>query len=145
VISHASCPDGVLVLPDFHKLLKKSTEGTGFRFVPLDSPMFVVSVTSVTQDNSPWDIFQIFFSPELSKLIKKETNQFEKQQINKKKKEGSRICICTVEYSLAARNKKILCNNHTHERVTQVISAELLEFASDYSHTICSFCWNVLG
>jgi len=38
-----------------------------------------------------------------------------------------------VEYSLPTRNKKILCDNHTHERVTQVISAGLLEFASNYS------------
>jgi hypothetical protein len=46
VTSHASRPDGVLVLPDFHKLVKKkSTEGIGFWFVPLDSSMFVVSVT----------------------------------------------------------------------------------------------------
>jgi hypothetical protein len=35
-----------------------------------------------------------------------------------------------VEYSLIARNKEILINNHTHERVTQIISAGLLEFAS---------------
>jgi len=42
--SHASCPDGVLVLPDFHGLVK-SMGGIGFRLVPLDSPMFVVSVT----------------------------------------------------------------------------------------------------
>ena len=28
----------------------------------------------VTQDSSPWDILEIFFSPEMSKLIQKETN-----------------------------------------------------------------------
>ena len=37
-------------------------------------------------------------------------------------------------YSLTARNKKILCDNHTHERLTQVISVGLLEFATDYSY-----------
>jgi hypothetical protein len=47
---------------------------------------------------------------------------------------------CTVEYILITRNKKIIFDNHTHKRVTQVISAGLLEFAS-----ICSFCSNVLG
>jgi hypothetical protein len=41
--SHASCPAGVLELPDFLKLVKKSIGGIGFRFVPLD--VFVVSVT----------------------------------------------------------------------------------------------------
>jgi hypothetical protein len=35
----------VLVLCHFHKLEKKCIGGTGFRFVPLDSPMLVVSVT----------------------------------------------------------------------------------------------------
>ena len=43
----------------------------------------------ITQDSSPWDIFEIFFSPEMFKLIQKETNQYAKQQINKKKQEGS--------------------------------------------------------
>jgi len=101
----------------------------------------------ITQDSSPWDIFEILFSPEMFKLIQKETNQHAKQQINKKKQEGSatQICICTVEHSLTARNKKILRNNHTHEHVTQVISAGLLQFATDYSHPLCSFCWNVSG
>ena len=28
----------------------------------------------ITQDSSPWDIFEIFFSPEVFKLIQKETN-----------------------------------------------------------------------
>jgi hypothetical protein len=31
---------------------------------------------------------------------------------------------CTVEYILTTINKKILFDNHTHERVTQVISAD---------------------
>ena len=28
----------------------------------------------ITQDSSPWDIFEIFFSPKMCKLIQKETN-----------------------------------------------------------------------
>jgi hypothetical protein len=28
----------------------------------------------ITQDSSPWDIFEIFFSPEIFELIQKETN-----------------------------------------------------------------------
>ena len=43
----------------------------------------------ITQDSSPWDIFEIFFSPEMFRLIQKETNCYAKQQINKKKQEGS--------------------------------------------------------
>jgi len=43
----------------------------------------------ITQDSSPLDIFEIFFSPEMFKLIHKETNQYAKQKINKKKQEGS--------------------------------------------------------
>ena len=43
--THASCPAGVLVPPDFHMLVEKSIEDICFRFAPLDSPMFVVSVT----------------------------------------------------------------------------------------------------
>jgi len=52
----------------------------------------------------------------------------------------TQICIYTVEYSLITRNKKIIFNNHTDECVTQVISAGLLEFASDYSYPTSSFC-----
>jgi hypothetical protein len=40
----------------------------------------------ITQDSSPWDIFEIFFSPEMSKLIQKETNRYATQQINKRSK-----------------------------------------------------------
>jgi hypothetical protein len=58
---------------------------------------------------------------------------------------GNQICICTVEYILITRNKKFISNNHTNQRVTQAISAGLLSFVSDYSHSTCSFCWNVLG
>jgi len=42
----------------------------------------------VTQDSSPWHIFETFFSPETFKLIQKETNRYAMQQINKKKHEG---------------------------------------------------------
>jgi hypothetical protein len=38
-----------------------------------------------------------------------------------------------VEYTLITRNKKIIFENHTHERVTQVISEGLLYFES---HTV---------
>jgi hypothetical protein len=40
---------------------------------------------NITQDSSPWDIFEIFFSPEMFKRRQKETNRYAKQQINKKK------------------------------------------------------------
>jgi hypothetical protein len=53
--------------------------------------------------------------------------------------------MCMVEYILITRNKKCIFNYHTCERVMQVISAGLLEFVSDYSHPICSFCLNVSG
>jgi len=43
VASQASCPAGVLVLPDFYKLVNRKS--SGFRFLPLDSLMFVVLVT----------------------------------------------------------------------------------------------------
>jgi len=43
----------------------------------------------ITQDSSPLDTFEIFFSPEMFKHIHKETNRYAKQQINKKKQEGS--------------------------------------------------------
>jgi hypothetical protein len=52
---------------------------------------------------------------------------------------------CMVEYILITTNKKFIFDNHTHECVTQVISAELLEFVSNHSHPICSFCSNVSG
>jgi len=45
-------------------------------------------IFQITQDSSPWDIFEIFFSQEMFKLIQKETNQYAEQQINKKKQEG---------------------------------------------------------
>jgi len=31
-------------------------------------------IFQITQDSSPWDIFEIFFSPEMFKLMQKETN-----------------------------------------------------------------------
>jgi hypothetical protein len=44
-------------------------------------------------------------------------------RVANKQKEGRglsaiQICICTVQYSLTARNKKIVCDNHTHDLVT---------------------------
>jgi hypothetical protein len=42
----------------------------------------------MTQDGSPWDIFEIFFSPEMFKLTLKETNRYAMQQINKKPSSG---------------------------------------------------------
>jgi len=43
--SHASCPARVPLFPIFISLLKKCIGGIGFRFVPLDFLVFVVSVT----------------------------------------------------------------------------------------------------
>ena len=43
---------------------------------------------NITEDSSPWDIFEIFFSTEMFKLIQKETNRYATQQINKKKQQG---------------------------------------------------------
>jgi hypothetical protein len=42
----------------------------------------------ITQDSSPLDIFEIFFSTDLLKRIQNETNWYAAQQIKKKKKEG---------------------------------------------------------
>jgi hypothetical protein len=42
----------------------------------------------ITQDGSPWDIFEIFFSPEMFILIQTETNRYAMQQINKKPSNG---------------------------------------------------------
>jgi hypothetical protein len=50
---------------------------------------------------------------------------------------------CMVNYILTTINKKILFDNCTHERVTQVISVGLLKFAWDYSHPTRSFSSNV--
>ena len=43
---------------------------------------------TTTEDSSPWDIFQLFFSPEMFEHMQKETNRYAKQQINKKKQEA---------------------------------------------------------
>jgi hypothetical protein len=40
----------------------------------------------ITEDSSPWDIFEIFFSTEMFELIQKETNQYATQQIKKRSK-----------------------------------------------------------
>jgi hypothetical protein len=52
---------------------------------------------------------------------------------------------CRVEYILITRHKNFFFDNHMHKRVTQVISAGLLEFESGYSHLIYNFCSNVSG
>ena len=54
---------------------------------------------NITQNRSPIDTFEIFFSPEMFKLIQKETNRYATQQINKEASGPSdtQICICTVE------------------------------------------------
>jgi hypothetical protein len=102
----------------------------------------------ITQDSSPWDISEIFFSLEMFKLIQMETKRHATQKTNKKKHEGP----LKPESLLAQWNtvslqeiKKIVFDNHTHERVTLVISAGLLEFAFSYSYPTCSSCWNVSG
>ena len=90
---------------------------------------------NITQDSSPWDIFEIFFTPEMFKLMQKETNQYAMQQINKKKQEGllTPKSVFAQWHTVSSQEiKKNLCDNHTHEPVMQVISAGLLEFASDY-------------
>ena len=62
----------------------------------------------IAQDSSPWDIFEILFSPEMFKLIQKETNRYAEQQINKKKQDGSLPpkSVFSLWNSLTARNKK---------------------------------------
>jgi hypothetical protein len=42
----------------------------------------------ISEDSSPLDIFEIFFSTELLKRIQSETNRYPTQQIKKKKQEG---------------------------------------------------------
>jgi hypothetical protein len=80
------------------------------------------------------------------KLIQKETNQYATQQINKKKQDGSlKPKSVFAQWNTASLQeiKKFFFSNHTHERVTQVICAGLLEFASDYPYPICTFRWHV--
>ena len=40
----------------------------------------------ITENGSPWDIFEIFFGPEIFKLMQKETNRYATQQIKKRSK-----------------------------------------------------------
>jgi len=42
----------------------------------------------ITQNSSPWDIFEIFISPEMFILIQREINQYATQHINKKPSNG---------------------------------------------------------
>jgi hypothetical protein len=93
---------------------------------------------NIIQNSSPMDMFEIFFSQEMFKRIQKETNRYAMQQINKKKHEGLQTpnSICAQWNTISLQEiKKNLCCNHTHEPVMQVISAGLLEFVSDYSHS----------
>jgi len=62
----------------------------------------------ITEDSSPWDIFEIFFSTEMFKLIQKETNRYATQEINKKKEEGplKPKSVFAQWNTVIARNKK---------------------------------------
>jgi hypothetical protein len=40
----------------------------------------------ITQGSSHWDIFEIFFSPEIFTFLLKETNQYAVQQIKRSKR-----------------------------------------------------------
>jgi uncharacterized protein YndB with AHSA1/START domain len=53
--------------------------------------------------------------------------------------------MCTVEYIRTTINKQIVLDNHTQERITQVIPERLLKFTWDYSHPTRSVCSNVSG
>jgi len=53
----------------------------------------------ITQDSSPWDVFEIFFSPEMFRFIQKETKPICKVANKQKETRGLavvQICICTV-------------------------------------------------
>ena len=81
----------------------------------------------ITQDSSSWDIFEIFFSPEMFELIQKETDRYAVQQINKKKREGPlKLKSLFAQWNTVSlqKNIKILFDNHTLEHVTQVISGD---------------------
>jgi hypothetical protein len=100
------------------------------------------------QDRSPWDIFENFLRPEMIKLIQKETNRYAMQQINRMNQEGplkpkSVFAQCNT-VSLQEIKKLLLIIIHI-TILHQVISAGLLELASEYSYAICSFCWYVSG
>jgi hypothetical protein len=58
----------------------------------------------------------------------------------------ARMVVVLVNFlTVITRNEKFIFDNHRNERAMQIISVGLLEFASDYSHPICSFCSNVSG
>jgi hypothetical protein len=75
----------------------------------------------ITEDSSPLDIFEIFFSPEMFTHIHKETNRYAKQQINKKKQEGSLSpkSIFAPWNTVKQKEIKKFCDNHTHKHVTK--------------------------
>ena len=57
----------------------------------------------ITQDSSPWDVFEIFFSPEMFKTYT-EGNKLICESANQQKEargpSETQTCICTVEFSL---------------------------------------------
>jgi len=57
----------------------------------------------ITQDSSPWDVLEIFFSPKMFKTYT-EGNKLICKSANKQKEargpSETQICICTVEFSL---------------------------------------------
>jgi len=101
----------------------------------------------ITQDSSPLDTFEILFSPEMFKRTHKETNRYAKQQINKKKQEGS----------LSPKSVFVLWNTVSLQEIKKsfaiIIHMSVLHKSSlrDYwsslpiIHPICSFCWKVTG
>ena len=102
----------------------------------------------ITQDSSPWDIFETFFSPKIFKHIQKEMNRYATQKINKKEQEGPlkpKSIFAQWNTVLLLEIKKFFSIIIPLERVMQVISVGLLEFVSNYSYPICSLYWNVLG
>ena len=103
---------------------------------------------NISQDNSPWDVFEIFFSPELFTLIQSETNRYAMQQINQKKQEGSlKLKFVFAQWdTVSFQEIKKFFSIVVHMSVLGKSSLRaLLDFASGYSHPICSFCWNVSG
>ena len=65
----------------------------------------------ITQDSSPWDIFELFFSPEMFKLIQKETSRYAKQQ--KETNQYAKQQKETKQYAkqqITKRSKRALCH-----------------------------------
>jgi hypothetical protein len=75
---------------------------------------------NITQDSSPWDIFEICFIPEMFRLIQKETNWYAMQQINKKKQEGL----------LTPKSVFAQCNTVSLQEIKKFLYAILICFRS---------------